>query len=119
MAQMGSYCKAYPIERFREFSGWSENSENARKETQQVDGREVEAPREINDFLYLQEDYRVTDGIFLDENVIFDQVTPEWITYCKETLEFEVPADETSAADDTTTADEPAAATGDAQETTG
>ena len=24
MANMGSYCKAYPVERFREYSGWKE-----------------------------------------------------------------------------------------------
>lgn len=91
MATMGGYCKAYPIERFREFSGWSENAQNARSEKQQVDGQEVEKVRELTGHLYLQENFTVTDGIFIDENIIFDQVTPEWVSYCKETLEFEVP----------------------------
>lgn len=85
MGKMGSYCKAYPITRFREFSGWTENSRNARQEN--------DAPRALtdSDFLYLQENFVVTDGIFLDENVIFDNVTPEWIEFCKSKLEFEVP----------------------------
>jgi hypothetical protein len=85
MSKMGKYCKAYMIPRFREFSGWSEKSENARKEN--------DSPRLLteNDFLYLQENYVVTDGIFLNENVIFDHVTPEWIDFCKSVLQFEIP----------------------------
>ena len=85
MARMGKYCKAYMIPSFREFSGWTENSENARKENG--------SPRQLTeaDFLYLQENYVVTDGLFLDENVIFNNVTPEWIEFCKHVLNFEVP----------------------------
>jgi len=93
MRKMGRYCKAYPIQRFREFSGWKENAENAAKETKQVDGNEIEAVRELTDtdYLYLQEDFTVTDGIFLEENVIYDDVTPEWKEFCLQTLKFEVP----------------------------
>src|SRR5204863_2716980 len=69
MRKMGRYCKAYPIQRFQEFSGWKENAENVRKETKQVDGKETEVVREFTDadYLYLQEDFTVTDGIFLEE----------------------------------------------------
>jgi hypothetical protein len=93
MAKMGKYCKAYPINRFREFSGWIENTENVRKEKQQVNGTETEVLRELTDkdHLYLQENFVVTDGIFLDENVIFDNTTPDWIDFCKNSLNFEVP----------------------------
>jgi len=93
MAQKGRYCKAYPITRFRDYSGWSENKQNVRKDKQQVDGKEVVTQRELTDtdFLYLQENFVVTDDIFIDENIIFDQVTPEWIDFCKNTLKFEIP----------------------------
>jgi hypothetical protein len=93
MTTMGKYCKAYPLKRFREFGGWTEKAENARKEKEEVDGEEVEAPRALTDdaILYLQENYVVTDGIFKDEHIIFDNVTPEWIEYCQEVLEFEIP----------------------------
>jgi len=30
----------------------------------------------------MQENYVVTDGIFKDENIIFDNVTPEWKDFC-------------------------------------
>lgn len=93
MAEMGRYCKAYPIQRLREFPGWSEKSENTRKEKKEVDGQEVEVPRVLGDdsFLYLQENYTVTDGIYIDENIIFDDVSEEWKKFCDEKLKFEIP----------------------------
>lgn len=93
MATMGKYCKAYSLKKLRGFSGWTENEENVRKEKEVVDGEEVEVERTLtdDDFLYLQENYVVTDGIFKDENVIFDNVTPEWEEYCQEVLKFEIP----------------------------
>jgi hypothetical protein len=97
MAEMGTYCKAYPIERFREFNGWSENAQNARKE--KGNGQEAEQISDLTGHLYLQENFTVTDGIFLDQNIIFDQVTPEWVSFCKETLQFAVPEYESAGAD--------------------
>ena len=101
MAKMGAYCKAYPIRRLREFSGWTENLENARKEKTEADGKAADKPRELNDdaFLYLQENYVVTDGIFLDENIIFSDVTPEWIEFCRDKLKFEIPDYQTANAE--------------------
>ena len=90
---MGRYCKAYPITRFRAYSAWSEKSENVRPDRQIVDGKEVDVPRELTDedHLYLQENYVVTDGIFKGENVIFDDVTPQWREFCEKELEFRIP----------------------------
>ena len=85
MARMGRYCKAYMIPSFRKFAGWKEASENTRQENG--------TPRKLTDadFLYLHENHIVTDGIFIDENLIFDNVTPEWVDFCKNVLKFEVP----------------------------
>jgi hypothetical protein len=93
MAEMGKYCKAYLLKDLRAFSGWTEKSENARKETKEEDGQEVEVTRELTDdaIVYVQENYVVTDDIFKDENIIFDDVTPEWIEYCQQSLKFEIP----------------------------
>lgn len=97
MATMGKYCKAYPLKQFRAFNQWTERTENTRKEKQEIDGQEVEVERKLTDdaFLYLQENYVVTDGIFIDENIIFDDVTQEWQDFCKTTLKFEIPVYET------------------------
>ena len=93
MPNMGRYCKAYPITDLRAFADWKEDVANARPADDHDNGKESHVPRTLtdDDFLYLQENYVVTDGIFIDENIIFDSVTPEWIEFCRNTLAFEVP----------------------------
>lgn len=94
MAEMGKYCKAYYAENFRKFSDWEENLENLRKEKVEKNGKEEEVVRtelKDDDILYLQENYIVTDGIFKDENIIFDKVTDEWKEFCEKDLGFEIP----------------------------
>ncbi len=100
MAKMGRYCKAYPVNKFREFIGWKENLANLRKERKEIDGKEIEVVRDLtdDDHFYLQENYTVTDDIFINENIIFDDVTPEWLEFCKDTLKFEIPVYESVSA---------------------
>lgn len=59
----------------------------------EVDGEIVEVERELDDseYLYLQENFTVTDSIFLDENIIFSDVTPAWIDYCRNVLKAPFP----------------------------
>lgn len=92
MAEMGRYCKAYPVGRLREFGGWRENLRNLRKEKSQ--GEAAGRALTDEDHLYLQENFVVTDGIFIDENIVFDEVTPEWQDFCENTLKFAVPDDQ-------------------------
>jgi hypothetical protein len=94
MATMGSYVKAYPIRQLRAFPGWTERADQARP----ADARDDEddgarPPRTLtdDDFLYLQDTLVVTDGIYQDEHVIFDERTPDWERFCHETLAFVVP----------------------------
>jgi hypothetical protein len=93
MTAMGKYCKAYLLMKMREFDGWSERAENAREEKQGDGGEEGRVPRKLmeDSIVYLQENYVVTDGVFKDENIIFDNVTPEWIAYCHKDLGFDIP----------------------------
>lgn len=88
MTTLGKHCKAYPLARLRQFAGWSEKAENARRITKEVDGETVNMPRELTDanYVYLQTNFTVTDGIFIDENIIFSDVTPEWIEFCRNVL---------------------------------
>ncbi len=93
MGTMSKYCKAYLLKDFRQFSNWTENSDNIRQETKIENGKEVEIERVLTEdsILYLHENYVVTDGIFQDENIIFGQVTPEWTSFCQKELNFEIP----------------------------
>ena len=88
MTTLGLYSRAYPLSRLRQFAGWTERTENARKISKEVNGEMVEVPRQLkdSDYVYLHTDFTVTDGIFIDENIIFNDVTPEWIEFCRDVL---------------------------------
>ena len=92
MASMGRYCKAYLASRFREYPSWSPNIANLRPpESTEENAGELRTELKDDDILYLQENLIVTDGIFIDANVVFDHVTPEWSSFCHEQLGFKVP----------------------------
>ncbi len=96
MTTLGKYSKALPLKRFREFAGWKENAENVRKIRKKVDGTVVEVARELDesDYLYLHENFHVTDGIFYDENIIFSDVSSAWIDFCENVLGIKFPTSE-------------------------
>jgi hypothetical protein len=91
---MGRYCKAYHLKDMRKYRHWTENAENSRKEKKKVEGKEIEETRTLTDdsIVYLQENYVVTDDVYKEENILFDAVTPKWEEYCKDELNFEIPA---------------------------
>jgi hypothetical protein len=92
MSKMGKYCKAYSLEKLEEFPGWKEKARDFDLKNQGANDESVsEAESSRPSFLYLQENFIVTEGIFLDEKVVLDEPTPEWISFCKEALKFEVP----------------------------
>jgi len=88
MSIVGKYCRAYPLSKLRQFHGWTEKTEEARKIRKEVDGEIVEEVRTLtdDDYVYVHRNYTVTDGIFIDENIIFSDVTPEWIEFCEKVL---------------------------------
>src|ERR1044072_4950929 len=94
MPTVGKYSKAYPLKLFRQFPEWTENLKNSRKIRQEINGETIEVGRELNDseYLYLQENFTVTDSIFLDENIIFSDVTPAWIDFCRNVLRAPFPS---------------------------
>ncbi len=77
---MSAYCKAYLASSFRAYEQWTEPESAAAADSEEP-------------IFYLHDNYVVTDGIYLDENVVFDRVTPEWERFCRETLQFAVPDD--------------------------
>ncbi len=89
--KMGKYCKAYYLSDFMAFPGWPGTIDYMRKEGTGGTDAETVRPLGDKDILYLQENYTVTDGIFLEDHVVFDRVTPEWIDFCTKTLAFEPP----------------------------
>jgi hypothetical protein len=88
MPILGRYSKAYPLGQLRRFSGWTEKPENARRIRREIDGEIIEEARALtdDDYVYVQRNFTVTDGIFVDENIIFSDVTPAWIEFCQTIL---------------------------------
>jgi hypothetical protein len=68
----------------------------------EINGQTEEVVRKLtdDDYLYLQENLTVTDGIFLDEHIIFANDTPEWREFCKNVLEWEPLGEGSSSSDD-------------------
>lgn len=99
MPTLGKYSKAYPLRLFRQFPDWTENLKNARKIRKEIDGQTVEVERELSDsvYLYLQENFTVTDSIFVDENIIFNDVSAAWIDFCLNVLGVQFPTGEPEA----------------------
>ena len=92
MVTMGRYCKAYPVDQLRKFPGWVERLDDLAPLENEDDG--TQQPRTSladDDYLFVQENYVVTDGIFLDEHIVFDQVTDAWKEFCTRELAFEIP----------------------------
>lgn len=95
MARMGSYCKAYYVGDLAAFRDWNPRLENLRPEVRDEEGGSgAEVARESlseEDVLFLQEDFGVTDGVFIDEHVVFADAGPEWRAFCTDVLGFAVP----------------------------
>lgn len=90
---MAKYCKAYAVKAFKDFPDWVRLSQKIKKEKKIQAGSESWVEREFadNDYVYLHENYVVTDGIFTDKNIIFAQVTSEWKEFCTRVLKFQIP----------------------------
>jgi hypothetical protein len=97
MAKIGKYCRSFKLSRLRQFPNWTEEAENARKVRTELNGESVEVARKLtdDDYVYLHGDFTVTDSIFIDENVIFCDVTPEWMEFCRNVLSQSQPEEKT------------------------
>jgi hypothetical protein len=87
----GKYCKAYPITRLEKFDRWQEKAKLPQHSANEAP-EEQKLPSQKG-FLYLHDNYTVTDGVHIGKDVIFDDVSDEWIEFCKNNLLFEVPAE--------------------------
>ena len=91
MAKMGRYCKAYPIERLEEYSEWKTKVKTTLPLSPDQDmSQQTESDTK---YLFLQENFTITNGVFIDENIVFDDVTSQWMKFCTENLNFEIPAE--------------------------
>ena len=88
------YCKAYYLKDLRAFSGWKEqkiNWEDGRYDD--PDEGQPKSRLDDEDVVFLHPDYTVTELVWRNENVLFNDVTEAWKTFCHEQLKFRVPDD--------------------------
>jgi hypothetical protein len=79
---MRKYCKAYHLKDLKQFSSWTERSDENRVNLSD------------DDVVYLWDDFTVVSSpVISDKGLIFDEITPEWQKFCIETLKFEIPED--------------------------
>lgn len=87
------YCKAYYVRDLRKFPGWSESRIrwNERRDKDAAD----QSDQGLTDdsIVYLHEDFSVTQSMWHNESIIFDQIDDDWKKFCSETLHFKVPDD--------------------------
>jgi ankyrin repeat protein len=88
------YCEAYPLEELSRFPGWtaSANRKDENGEQSSASASSEEAFSE-DSIAFLHQDYTVTQSMYHGENVLFNQVTPEWKEFCQTKLNFHVPDD--------------------------
>jgi len=88
MTVLSKYCKLYPASDLERFAAWRviPNSEDATRLFSAALAGEADASAK---YYFLHDTYIVTAGIFLDSDVVFDQITPEWIEFCKGSLSFD------------------------------
>jgi hypothetical protein len=90
------YSKAYYLKELRQFSGWTESRINWKdnRESLGADGAQGESESfSDDDIVFLHHDRTVTQSMWHNENIIYNQITREWEAFCTNVLRFQVPDD--------------------------
>jgi ankyrin repeat protein len=89
------YCKAYLLEELRKFPKWNESRINWKKggNGNGAGHENGDSPLTNDKIVFLHQDLTVTESVWHDENVIFNQIDPAWQEFCADSLKFKVPDD--------------------------
>lgn len=85
-SELRPYCRAYSLQKLRQFSKWQEGLED-----QPVSGGFE--PLVDSTVLFLHRDLTVTRSVWPGEQVVFSRLTEDWRTFCVEVLNFLPPSD--------------------------
>lgn len=91
------YCKAYYLKDLRRFDAWREKEAavgggDGPAAAAEDDGQDS-GPLTDESIVYLHQDFTVSRSMWHGEDVISDEVTPDWRVFCERELEFEIPED--------------------------
>jgi uncharacterized protein len=86
------FCKAYALGELRRFEAWAESGAAGLGDPGQSEPAASEALPDPQ-IVYVHQDFSVTKSMWHGQDVIFDDVTPAWRTFCETTLAFTIPED--------------------------
>ncbi len=86
--EASAYCKAYYLRNLRRFEGWSEIllSDGTKWGDEGAQADLTADALSDEHIVYLHQDFTVTKSMWHGEDVIFDNITPAWRTFCETTL---------------------------------
>lgn len=89
------YCKAYYLRDLRRFPSWTEKAPSPTRGDTAAAGDEDDGTTEMTDesIVYVHQDLTVTRSMWHSEDIVYEDVTPDWRRFCEEVLEFSVPDD--------------------------
>jgi hypothetical protein len=87
------YCRAYHLIDVRQFPGWKESKINWKEKIGSEQAEFGGKGFSDDDVVFLHRDLTVTHSMWQSEDIIFNQVTPEWEAFCTDVLRFKVPDD--------------------------
>jgi hypothetical protein len=85
---MHNYSKAYYLKDLRKFPGWKELE---RPETGAL--TEESIVYVLDDYTVIINDEHLVKDDYVDEDFLFNDVTPEWKEFCEKELQFAIPDD--------------------------
>jgi hypothetical protein len=77
------YSRAYHLKDLQQFPGWPKDAAGSAEEKETADDRIV----------FMHQDFSVTETIWPDKDLVFDQVTDSWREFCTHVLGFKVLSD--------------------------
>jgi len=86
------YCKAYRLGDLRAYPAWAESHISWKKSMEQGDGS-CNKPLIDEQVVFIHQDFTVTESMYQNENIIFNQVDAAWREFCANSLQFKAPDD--------------------------
>ncbi|HEY6333213.1 MAG TPA: ankyrin repeat domain-containing protein [Blastocatellia bacterium] len=93
------YCKAYHLGDLRKYPNWTEGrinwKEKKEKDRNKPKGQNggAEGPFLDDKVVFIHQDFTVTESMWHNENVLFNEIDSGWKDFCADSLKFKVPDD--------------------------
>lgn len=87
------YCKAYHLGDLRKYPLWHENHSTSKSSSNGANNGDGGEHFGDDKVVFIHQDFTVTESVWYNENVIFNNVDSDWEEFCSSSLHFAVPSD--------------------------